>query len=126
MSARDIYHDHRGGDSMDRLNEYRQIIECLLTECTRVPYAYGEINIETVFDRKSDRYLLVTVGWDENRRIHGCIIHLDIIDSKIWVQRDGTEDGIANELVEAGIPKEEIVLGFHEPDVRQYTGFAVA
>lgn len=42
------------------------------------------------------------------------------------MQRGGTEDGIANELVEAGIPKEEIVLGFHEPGVRKYTGFAVA
>lgn len=42
------------------------------------------------------------------------------------MQRDGTEDGIANELVQAGIPKEDIVLGFHEPDVRPYTGFAVA
>ena len=40
---------------MDKLNEYRQIIERLLTECTRIPYAYGEINIETVFDRNSVR-----------------------------------------------------------------------
>jgi XisI protein len=61
------------------------------------------------------------VGWSKDGRIHGCLIH-----GKVWVQRDGTEDGIANELVEAGIPKEDIVLGFHEPDVRPYTGFAVA
>ncbi|WP_249213848.1 MULTISPECIES: element excision factor XisI family protein [unclassified Synechocystis] len=43
-----------------------------------------------------------------------------------WVQRDGTEDGIANELVANGIPKEVIVLGFHEPSVRPHTGFAIA
>jgi hypothetical protein len=42
------------------------------------------------------------------------------------VQRDGTEDGVTDELVQAGIPKEEIVLDFHEPSVRPYTGFAVA
>lgn len=39
---------------------------------------------------------------------------------------DGTEDGIAPELIQSGIPKEDIVLGFHEPSIRQYTGFAVA
>jgi len=50
----------------------------------------------------------------------------DIIDGKIWIQRDGTEYGIANELVEAGIPKEHIVLGFQSEEVRPYTDFAVA
>ncbi|MBE9204232.1 XisI protein [Synechocystis salina LEGE 06099] len=43
-----------------------------------------------------------------------------------WVQRDETEDGIANELVANGIPKQVIVLGFHEPSVRPHTGFAIA
>jgi hypothetical protein len=33
--------------------------------------------------------------------------------------------GIANELVNLGVPKEDIVLAFHEPLVREYTGFAV-
>jgi hypothetical protein len=31
--------------------------------CAAVPYAYGEIQTEVVFDRKNDRYLLVNVGW---------------------------------------------------------------
>ncbi|WP_238987010.1 element excision factor XisI family protein [Lyngbya aestuarii] len=53
------------------------------------------------------------------------VFHLDIIEGKIWVQRDDTEDGITPELVEAGIPKDRIVLGFHLPDVRPYTGFAL-
>ena len=54
------------------------------------------------------------------------MIHVDIVDGKIWIHRDGTEDGIAGELEEAGIPKSAIVLGFREPDVRPYTGYAVA
>ncbi len=53
------------------------------------------------------------------------VLHLDIKDSKIWVQHDGTEIGFADELVKLGVPKEDIVLAFHEPFVRQYTGFAV-
>jgi hypothetical protein len=53
-------------------------------------------------------------------------MHLDIVDGKIWIQRDGTEDGIAYELEEAGVPKSDIVLAFHSEDVRPHTGYAVA
>ena len=30
------------------------------------------------------------------------------------------------EFVNAGINKNNIVLGFHEPEMRKYTGFAIA
>ncbi|MEA5598757.1 element excision factor XisI family protein [Rivularia sp. UHCC 0363] len=53
-------------------------------------------------------------------------MHLEIIDGKIWVQRDDTEDGVTYDLEEAGILKDKIVLGFHPPNVRQHTGYAVA
>lgn len=110
---------------MDKLDIYRQIIETVLTEYTRVPYAYGDIQTETVFDRVNDRYLLMNVGWDNNRRVHGSLVHIDIINGKLWIQRDGTEHGIAKELVRAGIPKDHIVLGFRPPEIRQYTEYAV-
>ncbi|MDD1428313.1 XisI protein, partial [Dolichospermum sp. ST_sed9] len=43
---------------------------------------------------------------------------------KIWIQHDGTEVGIATLLLEKGVPKEDIVLGFHSPDMREFTEFA--
>jgi hypothetical protein len=51
---------------------------------------------------------------------------VDIINGKIWIQRDGTEYGVARELVDAGVPKSQIVLGFRPPEIRPYTEFAVA
>ncbi|MEP0784806.1 XisI protein [Trichocoleus sp. DQ-A1] len=60
--------------------------------------------------------------WRDGLRVHGCLVHIQIRDGKIWIQRDGIEEGITDELVAAGIPKEKIVLGFHPPEVRQYTG----
>ncbi len=111
---------------MDSVDTWRQVIETVLREYASVPYAYGDIRTKVVLDRFNDHYLLVNVGWRDDRRIHGSIVHIDIIDGKIWVQRDGTEHGIANDLVEAGIPKDEIVLGFRSPEIRQHTGFAVA
>ena len=111
---------------MDTLDKYRQIIETVLEEYTNIPYAYGEIQTEAVFDHLRDRYLLVNVGWDNDRRVHGSLVHIDIIDQKIWIQRDGTEHGIANELLKAGVSKDHIVLGSRPKEIRKHTGFAVA
>lgn len=111
---------------MDTLDTYRQIIQTVLREYVRLQYAYGEIQNEIIFDREADRYLVMSVGWQNVKRIHGCLIHIDIINDKVWIQRDGTEHGIANELVAAGIQKDCIVLGFHSPEVRQHTKYAVA
>jgi hypothetical protein len=37
-----------------------------------------------------------------------------------------SERGIANDLLELGVPKEEIVLAFHAPTRRKYMDFAVS
>jgi hypothetical protein len=97
----------------------------VLTEYAQIPYAYGDIQTQTVFDRAGDHYLLVNVGWD-NRRIHGCLVHVDLLNGKLWIQRDGTEYGIARELEDAGVPKDHIVLAFRSPEIRKHTGYAVA
>lgn len=47
---------------MDKSNRYRQLIQELLTELTTVPYAYGQIDIETLFDVPNDRYMIADVG----------------------------------------------------------------
>jgi hypothetical protein len=111
---------------MGILDTYRQIVQNVLREYVRVQYAYGKIQNEVVFDREADRYLVMSVGWHDAKRIHGCLVHIDIADGKVWIQRDGTEHGIARELEKAGIPKDQIILGFHSPEVRQYTEYAVA
>ena len=109
---------------MASLDVYRQIIETILTEYARLPYAYEDILTEAVFDRVHDRYVLVNVGWDNGQRVHGGLVHIDIIDGKLWIQRDGTEHGIAKELVQAGVPKDRIVLGFQPAYIRPHTEYA--
>ena len=111
---------------MDTLDAYRHIIRNLLTDHATIPYAYGDIQLEPVFDSESDRYLLILVGRENAKRVHGCLLHIDIINGKLWIQRDGTEQGIANELVKAGIPKDHIVLAFRSAEIRKHTEFAVA
>lgn len=111
---------------MDRLNIYRQTIRKVLQAYVDITYANVNVKNHQVFDSETDRYLILSEGWDHQQHLHSCLIHVEIINDKVWIQLDNTEDGIAEELIMAGIPKQDIVLGFHEPEIRPYTGFAVA
>ena len=66
------------------------------------------------------------VGWINGQRIYGSVIHLDLINGKVWLQHNGTEGDIAQELMAAGVARQDIVLGFRSPAVRVHTGYAVA
>jgi len=106
------------------VEQYRQIIQSLILERAQRRFYPEEIEVQAILDTERDRYLLLHTGWRGNNRTHGCSIHLDIKDGKIWIQHDGTEVGIAKLLVEEGVPKEDIVLAFHSPYMRQFTDFA--
>lgn len=110
---------------MARLEQYRHLIQLILTQYAQIPPAYGEIERQTIFDTERDHYQLVNTGWENHRRIYGCLIHVDIRDEKFWVQYDGTEAGVANQLVELDVPKRDIVLAFQSPFMRQLSEFAV-
>jgi XisI protein len=108
------------------VEQYRQYIKHLLSERQKrasMSRKYEEYEVQTIFDEQQDHYQLFYVGWRGNKRDFGCILHLDIKDGKIWIQHDGTEVGIANQLVEMGVPKQDIILAFHEPYIRQFTEF---
>jgi hypothetical protein len=110
---------------MDKLEHYRQLIQQILVTHAQAKPAYGNIVRQTIFDREQDHYQLVNTGWEDRRRIYGCLIHIDIQDDKIWIQYDGTEIGVANELVELGVPKQDIVLAYQSAYMRNLTEFAV-
>lgn len=111
---------------MAKLEEYRQHVQQLLTEYSSYKPAYGDIEVETIFDTKQDRYLIVSVGWENKHRVYGCSIHIDIKDEKIWIQQNRTEIDIAKELAALGVSKQDIVIGFHSPTMRKFTEFAVS
>ena len=111
---------------MDALNTYRTIVERVLMEYARFLTTDADTVCETVFDRVSDHYLMVEVGWEDGYRIYSPLLHIDILEGKLWIQHDGTEEGIAGELVVAGVPKDRIVLAFRAPSLRALSEFAVA
>ncbi len=111
---------------MDQLSCYRETVRRVLDDYAAwVTKPGGTVRAEVVFDPALDHFELVRFGWEGHRRVHIVMFHLDIIEGKIWVQFDGTDRPIAEELVRAGVPKGDIVLAEQPPEVRPHTGYGV-
>jgi hypothetical protein len=104
----------------------RASIEQVFQEWERFPGPLSHFDIVAVRDTAHDRYLLQEVSRPHGRQVSRTLAHLEIRDGKIWVQSDGTERGIATELVTAGVPKDKIVLAFYPLALREHGEFAVA
>jgi hypothetical protein len=57
--------------------------------------------------------------------VHNIDLHLRIQDQKIWIEWDGTENSVVEELIRAGVAKEDIVLGFYRPERRSLVDFSL-
>ena len=110
---------------MASLKKMRDALKQLLTEYAQIQTYDSEVEYKTIFDLKSDRYMLISIGWYRDRRVHDCIMHLDIIDGQIWIQANNTDRYLAEELVAADIPPKSIVLGLQPPEVRKFTAYGV-
>ena len=112
---------------MDKLTEYPQLIKQILTEyielCNRNPKS--EMETFLLVDESKAHYLWMNLGWQQGVRVAGMTVYVRIREGKFWIEEDWMQDGIATDLVRAGVPKEDIMLAFHEPKMRPYADFAV-
>ena len=110
---------------MDKLENYRLYIQKLLEKHSHFK-TQDDVQSELIFDTVRDRYQLMRIGWKGLKRVYHIVLHFDIKDGKIWLQQNTTDIDIGQELLELGIPKEDIVLGLHPPYKRPYTRYGVA
>lgn len=113
-------------ENLEKIKKYRTIVKQILGQYGTYKPSHGEIEIQTLFDSEHDHYQIVGVGWNKKERVYGCSMHLDIKDEKIWIQLNNTEIDIGQALVEMGVPKEDIVIGFQPVYIRQVSGYAIA
>ena len=85
-------------------------------------------NVETqvICDKEKHHYLLVRVGWDNKKYIHHCVLHFDIKGEKVWLQKNNSDQLIADELMAYGVDRQDIVIGIDPEFVRPHSGFAAA
>ena len=111
---------------MDKITRYRELIKQMLSEYADAVAKHLENGVETilVFDETRDHYAWMKVGWNKRHRVYGTTLHVRLKKDKIWIEQDWTEDGIATDLLRAGVPHDDIVLGFCDPERRDETEFA--
>lgn len=113
---------------MSNLESYSRIIKNILSRYAELVNRHPRPEKETFcsFDEMNHRYFLHTIGWDDTKRIWNTTVYVRIYEGKFWIEIDWTEEGVATELMAAGVPKNDIVLAFHHPSIRPLTEFAVA
>ena len=109
---------------MGKIDRYRQIIQHILSNHAELSPTAGQVETMPVYDTVHDNYLLVDVGWDNTGRVHSILSHMHIREGKVWVEWDGIQPSIVQELLEAGIPSEDIVLGYFRPERREFVTLA--
>ncbi|BAT51515.1 fdxN element excision controlling factor XisI-like protein [Nostoc sp. NIES-3756] len=117
---------------MDILDKYRSVIKKILTEYYEMANTQVinsreiEVSDRLALDEERDQYLWFRFGWHNKKLIQHIIIYLCIKNGKIWVEQDATNLCVVDDLLSAGIPASDIVLGFHHPSKRGFTEFATA
>ena len=105
------------------LTETRKIIREVLELVLEHQPSYGDAKYEAIFDSEHDRYQVLLSGWTGMKRSFNIVAQLDIVGRAVWVQQDNTELELANRLIERGIARDQIVLGFQAPYKRGLYGF---
>jgi XisI protein len=102
---------------MDKITNYKDIIRTLSQYIASISPSDANVETQLIMDDERGHYLLYSVGWENNDyREYAPFVHIDIkSDGKVWIQHDGTDLKIALMLVDKGIPKSDIVLGFRSP-----------
>ena len=118
----------RGYNKIDKTTKYRQLIKSILSKYAEMVSRQPDLKIKprVIFDEKRDEYLWLQTGKSNNHLIHGAMLHIRLQDDKIWIEQDWTEDGVATDLLKAGVPNADIVLAFYDSEIRSMSEFAVS
>ena len=99
---------------MDRVENYRRILQQVVKRHARFQPANGHIKTHAVCDVENDDYMVVDSGWNEKeRRIYDVVIHFRLQDGLVHVERDNTDAEVVRELLEAGIDTSDIILAYN-------------
>lgn len=100
---------------MDKLAKYRKIIKKTVKKYGSFQSSVGDVETYAVCDESNDNYLVIDVGWLTFGRQHAMPIHIRIKDGKVLVEWDGTDQEIVQQLIDAGIDKNDVVWNFEKP-----------
>ena len=97
---------------MDTTESIREIVKNVVRQYAALRPSHGEIRLDLVFDEAHDRYALLQVGWDRGRRVRGLLLYIVVADDKIYIEYDGMEQGIREDLLDRGVAEDDIVFPY--------------
>ncbi len=113
---------------MDKVAKYQRILTDFLQSYAHDDALANMPLVETavLIDLERNRFQALHLGWHGSEYIFSPIFHFDIKASKIWLQCNNTECEVVDELLRMGVEKQDIILGFVPPEVREALQAAVA
>ncbi len=104
-------------DQLNKLDRYRQILKQVVEHHAALKPGDRQLDSIAICDPSNDNYLMMDVGYDHVGRADDVIIHLRLrADGKVLIEYDGIEYGIARDLLEAGVAREDIFFNmYREP-----------
>ena len=112
---------------MGSLKKYQDAIMQVMEEFASVPFSNAPtVEKQIIADKERNRYQVIGFGWEEEDKLaYSTFLHFEIKNGKVWVQQNWTEIPVATRLIEQGVAKSDIVLGFVPEYARDETGYAV-
>jgi hypothetical protein len=108
--------------------KYRNILKEVLTEYAgdelKQVYKPDDMQIRLIMDTENNHFQVLYAGWQQSKQYFSVLFHFDIIDEKIWIQRNNSDYDIIEDIENKGVPKSDIVLAFHAPEIRTLTEYA--
>lgn len=103
---------------MDQLTKYRELIKQVLTDYVALTRRAKPSGLEShlLMDDVRGHYMWLKLAWEHGRRVQYIAVYVRLCDGRFCIEEDWTEDGIATDLLRAGVPKEDIVMAFNAPE----------
>ncbi len=110
------------------VNHVRRILKHIIADVHARIAKADDAHVQSymICDEATDNYLILLVGWDVTGRVLGPCLHFRIYQDKVWVEENTTDFDSVEECLTAHLSKDDIVLGFLDPQERAYSDFAVA
>ncbi len=101
-------------EQLDKLNRYRELLQQVVALHASMKPSNRKLDSLAIADTKTDNYLMMDIGNDDLGRVDDVIIHLRLrADSKVLIEYDGIEYGIARDLLDAGIAPDDILFNMY-------------
>jgi hypothetical protein len=100
------------------LKSYLPVVEAIVREWGASESLLENVETEIICDHEQGIYLLLSTGWHGYKRIHSLAFHARVRDNKLWIEWDGTDPSMTEEMFHRGVPRECVVFGWQHPSLR--------